>query len=204
MDQEMTKQQRDDLAEKFIRTIDAQAGKTKKLFTLGFIGLCGVGKSFVAQKISERLGLYVFSSDRTRRFLNDQGIEGINPSQEFVEYIGPVSSRYLFEKNISHIIDGDLIKLHPITRKNAEDNGAHFYMINFICPEDIILARIDRRCRENDSNNLSRAGREVYFKRKAMHESLPMPEVFFTIDTSRDVDAQLDELINRLREEKVI
>lgn len=195
------------LIEKFIKTIDAKPSNTKKLFAIGFAGLNGVGKSFVANKLSEKLGLYVDSSDNTRRFLNEQGFEGVSPAQEMVQKIGPASSSYLYKNKISHIIDADLMKLHQITRKNASDHGAQFFLIHLVCPEDIILKRIEKRSDDilkDSSSNLSRVGKEEYFKRKKLHESLPFPEIFFTIDTSEELDLQLDDLINKLKEEKVV
>lgn len=196
-----------ELIEKFIRTIHVDPSNTKRLFTVGFAGLNGVGKSFVARRLSEKLGLYVASNDKIRRFLNEQGFEGASPVQDMVQKIGPASSAYLYEHKISHVIDADLYQLHQITRENARNHGANFFLVRLVCPEEIILERLERREREirgNADANLSRVGKDEYFKRKRLHESLPIPETFFTIDTSGDIDSQLDLLVSKLQAENVL
>jgi predicted kinase len=199
---------KEELLNKYISLIaDRFKESTKELFSIGFIGINGVGKSFVAEKLSEKLKLYIANNDRIRRFLNDNGIEDANLMQELVFDMGPKLSAYLYENKISHIIDADLMQFNDITRKNAIDHGARLCIIHLICPEDIILKRINKREKDIAKNplvNFSRVGKDEYFKRKALHQSLLLPEVFFTIDTSLDVDIQLNEIINKLKEEELI
>lgn len=52
------------LIEKFIETIPVKPVKTKRLFGIGFVGLVGSGKSYVAQIISQKLDLYIASNDK--------------------------------------------------------------------------------------------------------------------------------------------
>ncbi len=191
----------------FIRMINVQPGNDKKLFLLGFIGLNGVGKSYVAEKIAKRLNLYVANNDSIRRFLNKNGFEGASPAQQLVQKIAESSTKYLFENNISHIIDADLIEFFGIAQKNADEYGAKLFIIHLICPEEIILKRLEDRnleIKNNSTSNLSRVGTERYFERKKMHESMPLPKIFFTINTSDDVDSQVDDLIEKLKKEKAI
>lgn len=195
------------LFDKFIKTLTVKSANTKKLFGIGFIGLVGSGKSYVAKEIGKRLGLYVDCNDNVRRFLNKEGFSGSSPVQEVVEKIGPEIGRYLYQNNISKILDADLVKHYNIAKENVEKFGGKFFIIKLVCPEDVILKRLEKRENEiikNPDSNLSRAGKEDYFKRKKMHEEMSLAEIFFTIDTSLDVDPQIDELINKLKKEKVI
>lgn len=195
------------LVNEYIGAIVAQPSNAKKLFILGFIGLNGVGKTFISEKIAEKLGLYIASNDRIRRFLNTKGFEGASPAQHLVQEIAERSTNYLFENNISHIIDADLIEFHKTARINANKYGAKLFLIKLVCPEEIILDRLNRRSKETEINpalNLSRVGAERYFERKRLHESLELPEIFFSIDTSQGIDSQIEDLVNSLIKENVV
>lgn len=195
------------LFDKFIATMKVKSSNTKELFGIGFIGLFGSGKSYVAEKISEKTGLYITRNDELRRFLNKEGFPGHTPIQESVEKIGPAIGRYLYENKISIILDADLFKHYNVAQENAEKFGGKFFIVRLICPEDVILQRLEKRKEhidENPESNLSRVGKEEYFERKILHEGQPLPEIFFTMDTSLDVDSQIDELINKLKKENVI
>lgn len=191
----------------YIKTIKAKPYNTKKLFAIGFIGLIGVGKSFVAKKIAEKIGLYITSNDNIRRFLNQRGIEGISPNQELLQKIAEMSGDYIYKNNISHIIDADLIKFQKKARGLAEKNNAKFFLIHLVCPEKIIIERLQKRQQEitnNPNNNLSRVGTEEYFKRKKIHETVPIENVFLKINTNLELDNQLEILINKLKLENVL
>ena len=195
------------LFDKFIKTLTVKSANTKKLFGIGFIGLVGSGKSYVAKEIGKRLGLYVDCNDKVRRFLNKEGFSGSSPVQKIVEKIGPEVGHYLYQNNISKILDADLVKHYNIAKENVEKFGGKFFIIKLVCAEDVILTRLEKREREiakNPNSNLSRAGKEDYFKRKKMHEEISLAEIFFTIDTAIDVNPQIDELINKLKKEQVI
>jgi dephospho-CoA kinase len=195
------------LIEKFIRTIEVKPANTKKLFAIGFIGLTGSGKSFVAQKISQKLNLYIASNDRIRRFFNELGYAGESPLQETLQKIAESCTRYLYQHKISHIIDADLILFHELALMHAQDFNARIYIIHITCPEEIIFQRLKKRAEEiqaDNSANLSRAGENKYFTRKKLHASLAFPKFFYTIDTAGEIDEQIDDLILKLKNENAI
>ena len=197
----------DQLIQKFLQTIPSDPANTKKLFGLGFVGLPGSGKSFVAQKISQRLNLYVANNDKIRRFLNELGFTGESPIQKTVEKIAETVSRYLFENKISHILDADLIYFHNKAIETASDYGANFYIIQITCPEEIILNRIKNRMEEAKTGaqaNFSTAGEDKYFERKKLHATLPLPNFFDKIDSSKNLETQIENLISKLKEQKII
>jgi predicted kinase len=191
----------------YIKTIKAKPYNTKKLFAIGFIGLNGVGKSFLAKKIAEKTGLYIASNDNIRRFLNQEGIEGASPNQNLLQKIAETSGDYVYKNKISHVIDADLVKFQEKAGKIAEQNNAKLFLIRLVCPEKIIIERLSRRQQEishdPDSNN-SRVDMEEYFKRKKIHEAMSTEKIFFEIDTSSDFDQQLETLIKKLKQEDVL
>ncbi|MCK9378998.1 MAG: AAA family ATPase [Candidatus Moranbacteria bacterium] len=199
---------KEELLNRFIDLIPRKfKNNTRSLFSVGFIGINGVGKSFVAEKLSEKIGLYIANNDKIRRFLNESGFNDTDYVQKLVFDMGPKLSAHLYANKLSHIIDADIVQFHDITRKNAMDHGARLCIIHLICPENVILERINKREKDIAKNplvNFSRAGKDEYFKRKALHQSLLLPEVFFTVDTSLDVDIQLNKVVNKLKKEKLI
>ncbi|NLC30791.1 MAG: hypothetical protein GX765_01935, partial [Candidatus Moranbacteria bacterium] len=114
---------------------------------------------------------------------------------------------WVYKNNISHIIDADLIKFQEKARAIAKQNGAKLFLVHLTCSEKIILERLQKRQQEisvNPQNNLSRVGVEEYLKRKGIHETTTIQDVFFKIDTGLKIDPQIEELINKLKQEKVL
>jgi|LFRM01.1.fsa_nt_gb predicted kinase len=195
------------LIEEYIKTIKTAHNNTKKLFAIGFIGINGVGKSFVAKKLAEKIDLFIGSNDDIRRFLNNEGFKGASPNQELLQRIAEASGDWVYKNNISHIIDADLIKFQEKARAIAKQNGAKLFLVHLTCSEKIILERLQKRQQEisvNPQNNLSRVGVEEYLKRKGIHETTTIQDVFFKIDTGLKIDPQIEELINKLKQEKVL
>jgi dephospho-CoA kinase len=207
----------DRLLNKYIGLINVQPKNTKRLFAIGLIGTIGVGKSTVSQEIAKRLGIFVASNDAIRRFLNGEGIPGVSPDQALVQRIAEESSRYLFDKEVSHVIDADLMRFYDVARKNVEGYGAKFYLIHLVCPEEIVLAHLrerDQKIQElmktGEGGEMKSVGHSLssvddHMKSVKLHEEIPMPDnIFMTIDTSLPIERQLDELENKLKKEGVI
>ena len=205
------------LLKKYIGLISGKPKNTKELFAIGFIGKIGVGKSTISQEIAKRFGLFVASNDAIRRFLNSEGIAGVSPDQELVQRIAEESTRFLFDKKISHVIDADLIKFYDVVKNKMESYGAKFYLIHLVCPEEIILRHLKERDQKIEElikfdgiSDMGKVGNslsstEDYLRSAKLHKEIPMPVNFFmTINTSLPVEPQLDELRNRLQREGVI
>lgn len=192
------------LIDEYLETIELDRfEKTKKLFVIGFIGLVGTGKTTAAQKLGEKLNIYVDGGDRVRCFLSKKNIEDESLKQEMVLGIGEAVIDLLYKKRLSHIIDTDLIKYHEMIGERAKNNQAEFLLIQLECPEEVVLERIKKRkeqVKQDPQSNWSQAGKDKYFERKQLHELLQKPECHYTIDTSLELDAQLDGFIQLLKE----
>jgi predicted kinase len=166
-------------------------------FVVGMVGLVGSGKSTVAGALAEKFGVLATSNDAIRRFMNTLGFEGESPNQPLLQFVAEGTTKYLASRKISHVIDNDLLKFVDAARGNIESQGMDFYLVEVICPEDIILERLARRTERIASGKAdsdSRAGETEYFRRKQVHAQTPRPAHFdFTFDTSKDVAAQADD-----------
>ncbi len=167
------------------------------LFVIGFIGGSGAGKSTLARKLGEEFNVYVADNDYVRRFLNQEGYEGGWPRQDLVEQINHAVTEYLFEKNLSHIIDADLIKFHHAAKERADKHGAKFFLIHIFGEEEDILNRLEKR--GDEQNSFAKANQ--YFYRKGLHEGIGIPEVFYTFKSSEDWTLQLEELVGLIKKE---
>jgi|GEM_PF-2444695 len=210
------------LIEKFIATIPVKQTETMELFVIGFLGIIGMGKSTVANRLGERLDIYVASTDNVKRFLNDHGHKGVIPYPELSHQINMDLSQYLYDQNLSHIIDGDLTRFHGPARENATKNGAKLMIVDIYCDESVILERLKERdaliekFKEVDRNEIdfseigsSLSGTEDYLARKQMYKTIDKPtDIYYTIDTSsnslEELDSQLDELIEIMKGDGMI
>ncbi len=195
------------LLEKYISTsLKITPQKTNKLFSIGFIGVNGVGKSYVAKLIAKKLGLFITQNDNVRRFLNNQGVSDVNTGEKnfpIMQYISEKFSEYLYQHSISHILDQDMIKFYEPAIERAAHNNCTFLLVKLICPEEIILQRLEQRFRDIDSGNLqndSRVGVDEYQKRKKIHQEILISDenIYHTIDTSLDLESQIDKLSSKL------
>ncbi|MDZ4385298.1 MAG: hypothetical protein U0944_02655, partial [Candidatus Moranbacteria bacterium] len=145
--------------------------------------------------------------------LNREGFPGKFPDQDLVNFMGKKVSEFLYKTKTSHIIDADMIRFYDKALANATGNGAKLLVIHLVCPEEIILKRLEERqskINEGGSQNYSEVGfslsvKEEYLERTAMHNGLPLPkDIYFRINTSENFDSQLNHLIIRLREDRYL
>lgn len=168
-----------------------------KLFVVGFIGVIGSGKTTIAQHLADLTGLCTVSNDKIRRFLMDEGFEWGPEVQDTVQYIAESATKHLLGHNISHIVDADLLKFYDYARNRVQNLGARLYLVDVVCPEDIIRERIVKRSK--DAANDSLAGIEDYERRKVLHLELSKPDCDFAVYTDRSIDSQVSYIINQLQ-----
>jgi len=151
-------------------------------------GLQGTGKTSLSDTLSEITGSTVIHSDvvRTELFPNPLHTEK--------------EKQTVYSKINLYVIDEILNNRDVIvdaTFKNKKDRnslhnrakllGANVKIIETVCPEEIVLKRLEKR-------NKDEAGKREYFKYKEEFE--PIEEEHYIIDTSKSLKKQIQKIVN--------
>ncbi len=170
-------------------------------YGISFVGPPGVGKSTVANILSERLNIYVSINDQIRRLLSSCGIFPFE-NQPLVEQLAIDRTSYLLEHSTSVIIDANMLTAYPSAIHNFARFSTECLFIKLECKEEEILKRLDARelLFDKDSRVFSRATRKDYYKYLDREKENPFPEekIFFTINTEENLDQQIDKLIVKI------
>lgn len=174
--------------------------KQEKVYGIAFIGLPGVGKTTVANKLSEKMGLYITANDKIRRLLEGLGYDVEHEYRTLVESLANDRTKYMLKNGVSMIIDANMNGFYEMALNNFYEYDAKLFFIKLECSEEVILDRIDKRLVNKELNNYSKAGRESYFANKEKFKLKPFPEklIFATINTEDNIDSQIDEVVDRL------
>jgi len=183
---------------------DIPVKRDNKVYGITFIAPQGTGKSRVSNILSEKLNVYVTANDKIRRILEEFGIDPEEQSK-LVNKLAEDRTIYMLENKTSMIIDANMRLFYDIAMSNFNKYNAKLYFVRLECSEEEILRRIDERSKNFgvDKENYSRANRENYAKYKEKEKNSYFPEnlVFFTIDTEKDLNFQIDKLIEKLKKD---
>lgn len=181
---------------------DIPLRKDNKVYGITFIAPQGTGKTTISRILSEKLNLYITSNDKIRRILEEFGIDPENESK-LVNRLAEERTIYMLENKTSMIIDANMRLFYEIAMNNFNKYNSKLYFIRLQCSEEEILRRIDERSKTFafDKENYSRASIENYEKYKKREKECYFPEdlVFFTIDTEKDINLQVEELVEKLK-----
>lgn len=188
----------EELLEMVVR--DIPINKSKMVYGITFIGLPGVGKSTVANKLSKKLGLYVTANDKIRRILDELGYDVDGEYRTLALSLANERTRYMLKNSVSMIIDANMNGFYEMAINNFNEFNAKLFFIKLECSEDVILDRIDKRLVSSKKNNYSKADRNAYFANKERFKLKPFLEdlVFATINTENDIDNQIDIVVNKI------
>lgn len=189
----------DKLFEMVIKDIPIKS--ENKLYGISFIGAPGIGKSTVSKILSEKLGIYVTANDKIRRLLDEVGINA-SDNQALVERLASDRTVYMLKNNTSMIIDANMLTAYTAVEENFNKYNSKCLFIKLNCSEEEILNRIAKRKTEfGKTGNFSRATEEDYYKYKhnEKENKYPKEKIFYTIDTEKDIEKQINELIIKIK-----
>ena len=180
--------------------------KSNSVFGITFVAGQGTGKSYVANIISQKTGLYVTSNDRIRRIYDELGFSNYD-YEEDIKRMANDRTIYLLENRVSHIIDANMEFFWEMAEKNFKKYGAKLYFVELICDEDEIIKRITKRANSfHNTDNYSRATVDDYYAylERKKKNAFPKEKIFFSIDVNvsgEKLEKQIDELLKKVGED---
>lgn len=160
-------------------------------------GLPGTGKSYLCNKLAERLGFIVLESDALRKVLFP--VPGYSAQE----------SSHLFQ--VCHLLIEDLLKkgqslildatnLSERYREHlysiAERLNAKLVLVRVEAPSEVVQERLEARRKGMDAGNKSDADWAVYQKMKPAVQ--PLRRNHYAVDTSRDIAPVLDKIVKEV------
>ena len=152
-------------------------------------GLPGTGKTFLSNKLSQYINSRVLSTDKIRKELIQKPT--YTPWERALIYdVLFLLAKYLHSSGINCILDGTFNM--EKSRREVKDllnlPNDQFYIIECICPEDLIITRLLLR-----KDDYSDATVSIYLKMKKIYE--PVKQKHMSINTSRPIDKNIDRIL---------
>ena len=152
-------------------------------------GLPGTGKTFLSNKLSQYINSTVLSTDKIRKELIQKPT--YTPWERALIYdVLFLLAKYLHSSGINCILDGTFNM--EKSRREIKDllnlPNDQFYIIECICPEDLIITRLLLR-----KDDYSDATVSIYLKMKKIYE--PVKQKHMSINTSRPIDKNIDRIL---------
>ena len=154
-----------------------------------FCGLPGTGKTFLSNKLSKYINSSVLSTDKIRKELIQKPT--YTPWERALIYdVLFLLAKYLHSSGINCILDGTFNM--EKSRREIKDllnlPNNQFYIIECICPEDLIITRLLLR-----QDDYSDATVSIYLKMKKIYE--PVKQKHISINTSKPLDKNIDKIL---------
>jgi predicted kinase len=159
-------------------------------------GLPGSGKSYLSDRLAERLSAVAIESDRVRKALFSQPTYSAEESA-LVHRTCQETMRYLLRKGVRVIFDAT--NLVEFQREGiyslAERSGARLLIVRVVAPEEIVRQRLAQR--EGRDESASDADWGIYRRMSKREQGIQRPHL--CIDTSKDIDNAIRKIVRAVR-----
>ena len=157
-----------------------------------FSGLPGVGKTLLANELAPLIKAVVLSTDKIRKELITHPTY-TEEEKELIYDVMLILAKYLHEAAGTNCILDATFNTKESRRKAREKlesvSPEQIYIIECICPEDIVLSRLKAR-----KGDYSDADIDVYRKMKQVYEPVEEKERHIVADTSLDPKTNAEEI----------
>jgi len=159
-------------------------------------GLPGSGKSYLSQRLAEKLAAVIIESDRVRKALFPQPSYSAQESA-MVHRVCHEIIRRLLRKGAHVIFDAtNLFEFHREMLYNLADrSGAKLVIVRTTAPEQIIRERLEQR--KKDGGSVSDADWHIY-RRMAKREQA-IRRTHLCVDTSDNIDEAVHKILKVIR-----
>ena len=199
-------------AAKYFDLAFTYAARLEKPALIVTAGMIGSSQSFQARHLAARLGAEIIRTDVLRKEMLDipptekhldafgEGIYSAGISQKTYEKAMELSAE-IIRRGRPVIIDASFSTRaqRALAVNLAGRLGVPYYIIECICPDEIVKKRLARR--EHDKNNPSDGRWEILMEQKKHYEPIGEipPDRHFTMDTSTDSEASRCRVIRGIR-----
>lgn len=142
-------------------------------------GLPGVGKTSISKELAKLTKWVVLSTDKIRKDLIPNPTYSTQEKRLIYDVLVLIA-KYLHESGTNCILDGTFNTKYSIEeiKKKLNLTSQQICIVECICPEDIVIARI-----KNRKNDYSDADASIYRSMKATYQ--PIEEEHIVVDTSQ-------------------
>lgn len=162
-------------------------------------GLAGTGKSTLASRLAELLGLDWLQTDRIRRELMGAAPDRYEPHNRDQVYRElHARAGKLLADGVSALLDGTFLmraQLDPMAEL-ADRNKSDIFVITCTCPAPVAKDRISRR--KQKGNSLSEATPELYSQQQRIDEGVSKGIANCEVDTTLDVALNLRKVFEQM------
>ena len=161
----------------------------KKDLIILICGLPGTGKTFLAHELSKHIDSTVLSTDKIRKELIHKPTYA--PWERSLIYdVLFLLVKYLHSSGINCILDGtfNMEKSRYEVKYSLNLTKEEFYIIECICPEDIIISRLISR-----KGDYSDATVSIYLKMKKIYEKIKGNHI--SINTAKPLDVNINQIL---------
>lgn len=160
-------------------------------------GLPGVGKTTFSKKLSPLINAVILSTDKIRKELLPSPTYE-KEERKLIYDVMILLAKYIHDSGTNCILDATFNREESRTevkkKLGIQDEG--FFVIECMCPENIIISRIKER-----KNDYSDANVEIYQKMKKIYESVKGKHI--TIDTTLDPEKNAKLVSTKILHSKI-
>jgi predicted kinase len=151
-------------------------------------GLPGVGKTTIARQLAPLINGVVLSTDKIRKEIFPKPTYG-RRERKLIYDILILLAKYLCNSNVNCILDATFSreKSRQEIRNKLGLCSKKISIIECVCPEDIVIARLNVR-----KYDFSDADISVYKNMKRIYE--PVKEEHVTVDTSKISNIEIERI----------
>lgn len=181
-----------DIKEKFINDFPIIGKRKTNKYIILFDAYTGMGKSTVSKIIQKYDNSIIINNDEIRNWLNDYS-DNTNSKTELQKY----RLELLLNNNISCILDSCFSHNWIEKKKYYDSLGIKYYIIRLLCDKEIVKKRLENR--KLDNGNYSIANYDDYIWMVENVEKVDDNLISYTIDTSKDLEIQVKDFINKYK-----
>ncbi len=161
-------------------------------------GLPGTGKTYISRRIKDLTDVVLLESDLVRKILFNPPKYTRSENARLFDGCHSLIKEYLNEGMVvvfdaTNLIERNRRYLYTI----SETAGARLMIIKVEAPFNIVKKRLTDRTNGNPMGDTSDADLLIYHRLRASEE--PILKEHFVIDTSKDIDAVINNVVGHIR-----